>query len=51
MVHRLREGDATVRFAEPVDLIELEGTTVRARGVLEWEPACDLRRADVIFYR
>ena len=51
VVHRLHEGSATVRFAEPVDLIELDGTTVRTRRVMEWEPAGDLRRADVIFYR
>ena len=49
--HRVQPGPATVRFSEPVDLLELDGTTVIAHAVTEWNPDCKLLDTAVVFYR
>ncbi|OGV72379.1 MAG: hypothetical protein A3K19_16275 [Lentisphaerae bacterium RIFOXYB12_FULL_65_16] len=49
--HRIRPGPATVTFEHPVDLIDLDGKTVLARHVTEWNPDCAMLDTAVVFYR
>ncbi|MGD0110999.1 MAG: beta-galactosidase [Armatimonadota bacterium] len=49
--HRVQPGPTTVIFAEPVDLIDLDGTTVLARGVTKWDPDPAILDTAVVFYR
>lgn len=49
---RIQRGPATVTFEEPVDLIDPEdGETVLTRGVMQWEPQCEVNDTAVVFYR
>ena len=48
--HRVQPGPARVVFENPVDLIDLDGKTVLATGVITWEPDCDLLDTDAVFY-
>jgi hypothetical protein len=51
-VLRIQPGPATVTFEEPVDLIDPEdGEMVLTRGVMQWEPQCEVNDTAVVFYR
>ena len=51
MVHRLWPGPTKVTFGRPVDLLDLDGATVKAGDTTQWAPDPPLHRAEVVFYR
>jgi hypothetical protein len=50
VVHRITDGPTTVQFGESVNLIDLDGNTVIAEDVTQWEPDIAVKRTAVVFY-
>jgi hypothetical protein len=49
--HHVRSGPAEVQFGQPVDILDLDGQTVLARGVRRWEFRGAWGETAVVLYR